>query len=62
MKYLFLLLFSLLFSGCLYFNDTGVSTRLYDGCKEYYDAEGNYIKECPNHNIIDYKDLDNCED
>lgn len=54
MKYFILL--PLLFSGCLYFNDTGVSTHLYDNCKEYYDTCGNYRRECPE-NLIDYKEM-----
>ena len=57
MKYLALLFLALIFNGCLYFNDEGISTRLYSDCKEYYDAEGNYVKECPE-NLIDYSDLD----
>jgi len=47
---------TLLFSGCLYFNEQGVSTHLYDNCQEYYDNCGNYHKECPE-NLVDYKEL-----
>ncbi len=57
MKYLLILLPALLLHGCLYFNDTGVSTRLYNDCKEYYTADGVYVKECPK-NLVDYSDLD----
>nr|WP_314888518.1 hypothetical protein [uncultured Campylobacter sp.] len=39
--------------GCLFLNDRGVSTRLYNDCKEYYDATGTYRKSCPK-NIIDW--------
>ncbi len=56
MKYLLLLLLTVLLQGCLYFNDTGVSTRLYNDCKEYYTADGDYVKECPK-NLVDYSDL-----
>jgi len=48
--------FLLLFTGCLYFNDSGISTHLYDNCKEYYDNCGNYHKECPK-NLIDYSQM-----
>ena len=45
-----------LFTGCLYFNDTGISTHMYDNCKEYYDACGNYRKECAK-NFADYSEI-----
>ena len=56
MKMLLLLPLLLLLNGCLYFNKQGVSTTLYDGCQEYYDDEGKYVKECPN-NLMDYEEL-----
>ncbi len=43
----------LFFTGCLYFNDRGVSTHLYNRCHEYYDAYGIYHKEC-DPNLLDY--------
>jgi len=46
-----------LFGGCLYFGESGVSTRLYNDCKEYYDSDGNYVKECPK-NLVNYSDFD----
>ena len=55
-KALIFTIISLLFSGCVYFNDRGVSTQLYNDCKEYYDAAGMYHKECDK-NLVDYKDL-----
>ena len=57
MKYLLLITLTFFLNGCFYFNDTGVSTRLYSDCKEYYNADGEYVKECPK-NIVDYADLD----
>lgn len=42
--------------GCLYINDRGISTELYNGCKEYYDAAGVYHKVCDK-NLIEAKDL-----
>ncbi len=54
MKTILILLTGLLFQGCLYFNDRGVSGRYYNGCKEYYDGMGIYHKEC-DENLVDYK-------
>jgi hypothetical protein len=51
-----LLTLPILFTGCIYFNDTGISTHLYDNCQEYYDACGNYHRECPK-NMIDYTEI-----
>ena len=56
MKYLITLLSIVLFQGCLYFNDRGVSGHLYDNCHSYYDGEGNFIQECDG-NIIDYYEV-----
>ena len=42
-------------SGC-YYNDTGVSTKIYDNCKEYYDENGKYQKECDK-NLADYTEI-----
>lgn len=60
MKYIAWTLLVLLLSflnGCVYFNECGVSNELYHDCKEYYDADGNYIRNCPP-NIVNYSDLD----
>ena len=54
MKTILILLIALLFQGCLYFIDRGVSGRYYNGCKEYYDAMGIYHKEC-DENLVEYK-------
>ena len=51
------ILTTLLLNGCLYFGESGVSTRLYNDCKEYYDSDGNYVKECPK-NLVNYSDFD----
>ncbi len=56
MKRFFALPLLFLLQGCLYFNDTGVSSHLYDNCKEYYDNCGIYHKECPP-NLVDYHDV-----
>lgn len=54
MKTILIILTALLFHGCLYFNDRGVSGRYYNGCKEYYDAMGIYHKYC-DENLVEYK-------
>lgn len=54
MKTILILLSALLFQGCFYFNERGVSGRYYNGCKEYYDSMGIYHKDC-DENIVDYK-------
>jgi len=54
MKTILILLTALLFQGCLYFNDRGVSHRYYSDCKEYYDGMGIYHKDC-DENLLDYK-------
>jgi len=53
MKYLIIVISILLFQGCLYFNDRGVSGHLYDNCHSYYDGDGNFIERC-DENIIVY--------
>lgn len=55
MKYTILITLALLFHGCLYFNDRGVSGHLYDNCHNYYDAYGHYHESC-DENIIDYEE------
>ncbi len=55
MRY-FVPVFALLLHGCLYFNDKGISSHLYDNCREYYDECGIYHKECPK-NLVDYTEI-----
>ena len=50
---------ALFLHGCLYFNDKGISTHLYDNCREYYDECGIYRKECPP-NIVEYGKIKTC--
>ena len=55
-----LLLFGLTFftfSGCV--NKHGVSLKYYSDCKEYYDMQGFYHKECGKDDIITYKEVKN---
>jgi len=51
---LFLLLMILL-SGCV--NRHGVSAKYYNDCKEYYDYQGYYHKECPSKDELTYKEM-----
>ena len=43
------------FSSCM--NRDGISLKVYTDCKEYYDFQGYYHKECSKDNIINYKDI-----
>ncbi len=43
------------FSGCV--NKHGVSMKYYSDCKEYYDLQGYYHKECGEDDIVTYKEL-----
>ncbi len=56
MKYIISLSLIFLFSGCLYFNDRGISGHLYDNCHSYYDANGEFVETC-DENIIDYGEI-----
>lgn len=46
---------SILFSGCV--NKHGISAKYYSDCKEYYDLQGYYHKECGKDDIITYKEM-----
>ncbi len=49
------LLVMLSFSGCV--NKHGVSMKYYSDCKEYYDLQGHYHKECGEDDIFTYKEV-----
>jgi len=51
-KIYLLILFTILFNGCI--NKHGVSAKVYSDCKEYYDLQGYYHKECGGGDIITY--------
>ena len=53
-KTLLLILTIFLFSGC--FNRNGVSAKYYSECKEYYDLQGFYNKECDD-DMITYDEM-----
>ncbi len=48
-------LFTLLFSGCA--NQHGISVKYYSDCKEYYDYQGYYHKECGKDDVMTYKEM-----
>jgi len=55
---LFISLFAtLLFSGCV--NKHGIAIKYYSDCKEYYDVQGYYHKECGDDDVVTYKELHN---
>lgn len=50
-----LIMVSILFSGCV--NKHGISAKYYSDCKEYYDLQGYYHKDCGKDDIITYKEI-----
>jgi hypothetical protein len=46
---------TLLLSGCV--NKHGISAKYYSDCKEYYDLQGYYHKECGEDDIVTYKEI-----
>lgn len=51
-----LLLFTLFaFSGCV--NKHGISLKYYSDCKEYYDMQGFYHKECGKDDLVTYDEM-----
>ena len=48
-----LILIALIFSGCI--NKHGISAKYYSECKEYYDLQGYYHKECGDDDVVTYK-------
>lgn len=49
------IMLSILFSGCV--NKHGISVKYYSDCKEYYDLQGYYHKECGEDDIMTYKEM-----
>ncbi|PHQ57968.1 MAG: hypothetical protein COA30_01550 [Sulfurimonas sp.] len=50
-----LIILSIFFSGCV--NKHGISVKYYSDCKEYYDLQGYYHKECGEDDIMTYKEM-----
>ena len=51
--FIFLIASISIFSGCI--NKHGISAKYYSDCKEYYDLQGYYHKECGEDDIVTYK-------
>jgi hypothetical protein len=54
-KFFLLILGLFIFSGCV--NKHGISAKYYSDCKEYYDLQGYYHKECGEDDIVTYKEM-----
>jgi hypothetical protein len=54
-KMTLLIVTSLLFSACV--NKHGISAKRYSDCKEYYDFQGYYHKDCGEDDIVTYKEM-----
>ena len=54
-KIILLALTTLFLTGCI--NKHGISAKYYSDCKEYYDIQGYYHKECGKDDIITYKTI-----
>jgi len=52
-RYLLGVIAIFLFAGCV--NKHGVSLKYYSDCKEYYDLQGYYHKECGEDDVVTYK-------
>lgn len=50
-----LMAFGILFSACV--NKHGISAKYYSDCKEYYDYQGYYHKECGEDDVLTYKEM-----
>ncbi len=50
-----LILLTLFLSACV--NKHGISAKYYSDCKEYYDLQGYYHKECGEDDIVTYKEM-----
>ena len=53
LKIILLSVIAIIFSGCA--NKHGLSSTPYDDCKEYYDFQGYYHKDCGEKDIVSYK-------
>jgi len=54
-KFFLVILTLLMFGGCV--NKHGISAKYYSDCKEYYDFQGYYHKECGEDDIVTYKEM-----
>ncbi len=54
-KITLLLLTTLYLTGCM--NKNGISAKYYSECKEYYNLQGFYHKECGEDDLISYEEI-----
>ncbi len=54
-KILLLIFMAIFLTGCV--NKHGISAKYYSECKEYYDLQGYYHKECGEDDIVTYKEI-----
>lgn len=54
-KVTLLILTTFLFTACV--NKHGISAKYYSDCKEYYDLQGYYHKECGEDDIVTYEEI-----
>ena len=52
-KIFLLIMTAFIFTACV--NKHGISAKYYSECKEYYDLQGYYHKECGEDDIVTYK-------
>jgi len=50
-----LILATLFLNGCM--NKHGISAKYYSECKEYYDLQGFYHKECGEDDMVTYEEM-----
>jgi len=46
MHFFYTIVIASLLGGCVFKNENGFSTKYYNDCVEYYDAQGIYHKRC----------------
>ncbi len=54
-KITLLILATLFLNGCV--NKHGISAKYYSDCKEYYDLQGFYHKDCGEDDMVTYKEM-----
>jgi len=54
-KLFLFLAISMIFTACV--NKHGISIKYYSDCKEYYDLQGYYHKECGDDDVVTYEGM-----
>jgi len=54
-KFILTIFIIFIFNGCV--NKHGISAKYYSDCKEYYDIQGYYHKECGEDDVVTYKTI-----